>query len=134
MRSKYATFPEYHTSLDNLKFISSEGLEGAYNVILKLLEINEKNLVYEPLIHCEPQLGKRGLYNISSNQSPDAIVNVLAFVDGKIDLIDLSLMLNLDFFKCYEICAQLLDNKLIRIKYTNIIGKIANMLKRLNLS
>ena len=134
MRSKYGTFPEYHTSLDNLEFISSDGLKGAYNVILKLLEINEKNFVYEPIIHCEPQLGKRGLYNISSNQSPDALVNVLAYVDGRTDLLDLSLKLNLDFFKCYEICAQLLDNKLLRIKHINIISKIANWIKQINLN
>ena len=113
MRSKYGTYPEYHTSLDDLNFISKEGLMGAYDILTKSINIIEKNIIYFPLVHCEPQLGKRGLYNISSNDDPDTLVNILAYVDGKLDLLNISKILNIDFFECYEICETLEKNQLI---------------------
>jgi aminopeptidase-like protein len=113
MRSKYATFPEYHTSLDNLDFISEQGLSGSYSLYNKIIFIIENNLLYNPLICCEPQLGKRGLYNISSNDDADILVNTLAYVDGNNDVIDLSNILNVSFLECDSICKILLNNALI---------------------
>ena len=113
MRSKYGTYPEYHTSLDDLNFISKKGLLGAYDILTKSINIIEKNIIYFPLVHCEPQLGKRGLYNISSNDDPDHLVNILAYIDGKLDLLNISKILKVDFFECYEICKILEENQLI---------------------
>jgi aminopeptidase-like protein len=115
MRSKYGTFPEYHTSLDNLNFISIDGLKGAFDVYIKLIEILETNIIYNPLIKCEPQLGKRGLYNISSNDDADTLVNLLAYIDGKLDLLDISKIINKNYFECYEIARILCEKKLISL-------------------
>jgi aminopeptidase-like protein len=116
MRSKYGTYPEYHTSLDNLDFISKQGLLGSFSIYKKIMYILENNIIYEPLIPCEPQLGKRGLYNITSNQNADSIVNILAYIDGEIDLLDLCNIINIDFYECVRIVNILLDNQLIQIK------------------
>lgn len=113
MRSKYGTFPEYHTSLDNLDFISKDGLEGAFLIYQKLINIIETNKIYKPLIRCEPQLGKRGLYNISSNEEASLLINLLAYVDGELDLIDLSEVLNANYFEVVEVANVLAENKLI---------------------
>ena len=114
MRSKYGTFKEYHTSLDNLDFISVEGLLGAYKVYEKIIRIIETNKTFRPLIYCEPQLGKRGLYNISSNDNSDLCINIIALVDGKMDLIDLSTILNHDYFEVLK--------KVMELQKENIIG------------
>uniref|UniRef100_UPI00404AA32A DUF4910 domain-containing protein n=1 Tax=Flavobacterium sp. TaxID=239 RepID=UPI00404AA32A len=116
MRSKYATYPEYHTSLDNLNFISEDGLLGSYNIYKTVIYIIENNKIYEPLIFCEPQLGKRGLYNITSNQNADSLINVLAYIDGKLDMLDLCKIIKIDFYECVKIVKILLENKLIKVK------------------
>ena len=115
MRSKYGTFAEYHTSLDNMNFISADGLQGAFNIYKKVFEILELNKVYKPLIHCEPQLGKRGLYNISSNDDADTLINLLAYVDGRLDLMDISNKLKIDIFECRLVAEILHENNLIEL-------------------
>ena len=114
MRSKYGTFPEYHTSLDNLDFISKEGLLGGYSILSQTINLIEKNLVYKPVIYCEPQLGKRNLYNVGINDAPDLLVNLLAYIDGKLDLLSIAQILNKDFFECVEVCEVLIKHKLIK--------------------
>jgi aminopeptidase-like protein len=113
MRSKYATYNQYHTSLDNLDFISAAGLEGAFARNRECIEILERNTVYKALCHGEPQLGKRGLYNISSNQDSDALINLLAYADGKLDLLDISKLIKTDFFECAAIADLLVEHSLI---------------------
>ena len=44
-RSQFGTFPEYHTSADNMDFIAPEHLESSYRLILDTLEILEKDRV-----------------------------------------------------------------------------------------
>jgi aminopeptidase-like protein len=94
MRSKYGTYPEYHTSLDDLSLVSSDGLEGAYNVLKSTIDLLEENNNYVVTYPCEPQLGKRGLYpSISSKSSAAEIytkMNILAYADGDRDLIELA--------------------------------------------
>ena len=114
MRTKYGEYIEYHTSLDNLNFISVEGLLGSFSIIYKTLQIIENNRLYTPLIFCEPQLGKRGLYNITSNDKADTLINMLAYIDGKMDLIDIAKTIKSDFFTCAKIAETLLLNKLIK--------------------
>jgi len=113
MRSKYGTYPEYHTSLDNLNFISPLGLSNALKIYIKIIQVLENNYIYKPKIFCEPQLGKRGLYNTSSNDNPIDIVNLLAYLDGKNDLIDLSRLINVDFFEIVNYINALVKENLI---------------------
>lgn len=63
MRSPYGTYPEYHTSLDDLSLITPEALEGTlemYELIVEALEAAETLVSTAPF--GEPQLGRRGLY------------------------------------------------------------------------
>ena len=125
MRSKYGTYPEYHTSLDNLDFVNPEGLLGGYNIAKKCIEALESNHIYENSITCEPKMNKRGLRpkdwhkrragaNSDSRKKVRDMMNVMFYCDGNHDLIDLANKINLDFKECHNYVKILEESKLIK--------------------
>jgi aminopeptidase-like protein len=94
MRSKYSEYPEYHTSLDDLNFVTQSGLEGGFIALQKAIEIIEHNCIPRNTILCEPQLGKRGLYPTLSTKAPSEKVRVMmdliAYCDGSNSLLDIA--------------------------------------------
>lgn len=117
MRSKYGEYKEYHTSLDNLDFISPEGLFGGFEIHRKSIYLLENNYKYKVILPCEPQLGKRGLYpNISTTDTQKQIatmMNIIAYLDGEKDIIDVANIIAADGEKCISIIKQLMDVKVI---------------------
>ncbi len=88
MRSRYGDYPEYHTSLDNLKdVVTPSGLEGGFDAIKECIEILETEKVLVSTTLGEPQLGRRGLYHTMLNkQTSDEVMlrtNILAYADGQ---------------------------------------------------
>ena len=62
-RTPHGEYPQYHTSADNLDFISKEALRGSLEVVLHVMEVLEQNGCYwNQAPFGEPQLGRRGLY------------------------------------------------------------------------
>jgi aminopeptidase-like protein len=94
MRTKYGEYPEYHTSLDDLQFVTPSGLAGGFQVYRRILECLEANCYPKVRVLCEPQLGARGLYpNLSKKNSATevrAMMNLLAYADGRLDLIEIA--------------------------------------------
>ena len=94
MRSKYGTYPEYHTSLDGLELVSPAGLQGAFDVLRSCLELLESNRRWRCVLPGEPQLGPRGLYPTTSFKGSAAAVqtmmDVLAYCEGDHDVIALA--------------------------------------------
>jgi aminopeptidase-like protein len=119
MRTKYGEYPEYHTSLDNLDFISSEGLEGAFNVLSKAILSIEYNCKPKYVVYCEPQLGKRGLYpNISTKGSANHVqnmMNLLSYADGETELIDICDKINVPIWEIKPVLEKLVECKLLVI-------------------
>lgn len=119
MRTRYGDFPEYHTSGDNLDFVSEEGLQGAFDIYQKIIIALELNKKYKTIVKGEPQLGKRGLYpNLSTKGSEkqiQAIGDFIAYANGKNDLIDISNYSNLPIKDFYPLIDKLLEAKLIKI-------------------
>ena len=93
-RSKFGAYPEYHTSLDNLDFVTPDGLQGGYDYVKKCIEVVEHNKTYRVTCHAEPQLGKRGLYPNLSTKNTSAVVETMmdfiAYADGTNDLLEIS--------------------------------------------
>ena len=88
-RSQWGTFPEYHTSADNMDFIRPEHLETSLAMLLDAANIAEDDWTPLNLFpKGEPQLGQRGLYsaiggNKSAGSSTMAMLWVLNLADGK---------------------------------------------------
>jgi aminopeptidase-like protein len=100
MRSRYATYPEYHTSLDDLSVISPRGLQGAFDALTACLRALDADAVYRTTVRCEPQLGRRGLYaTLSDGRSalaPRPLLDLLAYADGTRDLVALADTVGMD--------------------------------------
>ena len=62
-RSVNSGYPQYHSSADDMSFISSAQLAASFEVVMQILQAIEETRYFVNLSpHCEPQLGKRGLY------------------------------------------------------------------------
>src|SRR5258705_6566855 len=94
-RTPNGQFPEYHTSDDDLDFVTAESLEDSLNKVLAIVEILEHDRAYINLSpKCEPQLGRRGLYRNKGGTSPKdfemSLLWVLNLSDGRQSLLDIA--------------------------------------------
>lgn len=92
-RSEHSQFPQYHTSDDNLQFISPESLAQSLQVMLAIvagLENNRYPINRFPF--GEPQLGRHGIYRSFGTHDDrgrlqEAMLWVLNLGDGRNDLL-----------------------------------------------
>jgi aminopeptidase-like protein len=118
-RSQFATFPEYHTSADDLDFIRPEHLASSYHMITAALGVVEND--WRPLStnpKCEPQLGRRGLYAAlgGSKDGPAksmALLWILNLADGRHTLLDMAERADLPFGVIAEAARLLQDSGLL---------------------
>jgi aminopeptidase-like protein len=102
MRGRHGMFPEYHTSADDLGFVSAGRLAESLAVVRGIVDVLEANRRYDNLApYGEPQLGKRGLYRATGGTSiPDlnlAMLWVLQLSDGRCDLVAIAERARLPF-------------------------------------
>lgn len=95
-RSTHGTFPEYHTSADNLDFVSARNLSDSLQIYSKVIDTLENDEVWvNQNPQCEPQLGKRGLYsNVGATThrpfNEMALLWVLNLTDGEHSLLQIA--------------------------------------------
>jgi len=119
LRTKYGSYAEYHTSLDDLeKVVTAEGLDGGYWAIRRAIEAIEKNKKFKVTVYCEPQMGKRGLYpTLSSKTSGEKVKLMMDFIslcDGKTSLLDIANKLNVPIWDLYDLVEKLESHSLIK--------------------
>jgi aminopeptidase-like protein len=95
MRSVWGSFPQYHTSADNLDFIQPLQLAESLRVCVAILDVLESNRRYcNQNPYCEPQLGRRNLYRSTGGDAVDAEISgrlwVLNLSDGEHSLLDIA--------------------------------------------
>ena len=109
-RSKYGTYKEYHTSLDNFKLVTLKGIRGGFEVAKRSIIILLKKIIPKNKILCEPHMSKYNLYPTLSTKIKNTTVqnymDFLQYTDGKntLDNISREIKLNLvDTKKIYKL-------------------------------
>ena len=100
-RSKYAEYPEYHTSLDNFSLVTLKGCTGGFNVARISIQILLERIYPKCKVLCEPQMGKRGFYPTLSTKSKNKLtrnyMDFLQYADGTNSLEKISDLIKLNF-------------------------------------
>ncbi len=118
-RSPFNTYPEYHTSADNLDFIHPAKLADSLEKYLTVVDILENNCTYlNTHPYCEPQLGRRGLYgNFGGKKSTKtremAMLWVLNLADGDYSLLEIADRAKLPFAVIHEAAMALFESGLL---------------------
>jgi aminopeptidase-like protein len=120
MRSVWGSFPEYHTSADNLNFIEPKYLAESLRACVTILDVLENNRLYRNRSpFCEPQLGRRGLYRSTGGDSIANEINarlwVLNLSDGENSLLDIAERSRLPFAAILEAADLLRENGLLEL-------------------
>jgi aminopeptidase-like protein len=119
MRSKYGEYPEYHTSLDNLDFVTEKGLQGGIEVLKLVIEAIESNCY--PVSTClgEPFMSKRGLRpdtmkEFVGSRYHRTLGNFLSVADGKADLIEIADLIGIPCWEAKKVLDVLIAENLIQ--------------------
>jgi aminopeptidase-like protein len=119
MRTPHGHYPEYHTSADNLDFVQPLSLADSFSKCLSILYILENNKTYlNQNQKCEPQLGRRGLYQMiggyTDRKSQEmAMLWVLNLSDGCHTLLDIAEKSDIEFDTIKNSAHMLIESHLL---------------------
>lgn len=119
MRGRHGRFPEYHTSADDLSFVSAARLDESFTVLAAVVDVLDRDRTMVNLQpYGEPQLGSRGLYGaLGGTAIPDAqmaMLWVLTLSDGTCSLLDVAERAGLPFASVADTAAVLEKHDLLR--------------------
>jgi len=121
MRTKYGEYPEYHTSLDNLDFVTPAGLQGGFELVRDCIAELEASTYLQTPIKGEPQLGKRGLYHtMHARTVADEVLlrtHILAYSDGAHSVADIAELTGRPISDIETLTTELHDHRLV--EYVN---------------
>ena len=116
-RTKYGSYPEYHTSLDNFDLVTIKGVTGGFKVAKTAIKILLNNIYPKNKLICEPQMGKRGLYPTLSagnlNKLTLSYMDFLQYSDGTNSLKKISNLISVKFDAAEKIYYKLKENSLV---------------------
>lgn len=118
-RSAFGTFPEYHTSADNMDFIRPGHLASSFKMLWDVIDAIEGNWIPFNLSQKgEPQLGRRGLFSTTGGHRSDipdtmAYLWVLNLADGSNSLLDIAERSKMPFAQISKAAARLRDADLL---------------------
>jgi aminopeptidase-like protein len=121
MRSVYGQYPEYHTSLDNLDFVSAESLVETLKAYINCIYTLEHNRLYlNKKPWGEPRLGQYGLYHSLGGRKQQSdqtrrLRYILNYSDGTHDLLDIANRLGDPIWDCDQAVADLVRAGLLAV-------------------
>lgn len=119
-RSKFGAIPEYHTSADNLDFVTPAHMDLSFRLIAEAIDVLEHDTTYRNTMpKCEPQLGRRGLYGAIGGDKDAAAANmamlwILNLSDGTHSLLDIAERADLPFSVIRRTARLLVEKGLLR--------------------
>ena len=119
-RTPPGSYPEYHSSADDLELVRPEALAGSFRACMGVFDVLETNAAYVNLSpKGEPQLGRRGLYRaIGTGALPAgelALLWVLNLSDGRHTLLDIAERSGLPFAQLRAAAQLLEEDGLLRV-------------------
>jgi aminopeptidase-like protein len=113
MRGRHGLFPEYHTSDDNLDFVTARHLGESFEVLSRIVRVVDGDRrLRNTAPYGEPQLGSRGLYRaLGGTTIADAqlvMLWVLTLSDGDHSMLDIAERAGVPFEAVRDV-AQLLE-------------------------
>jgi aminopeptidase-like protein len=120
-RSAPGSFPEYHTSADDLDFVRPEALARSFQAYLDVFDVLETNDAYVNLSpKGEPQLGRRGLYRAigaghGANVDELSLLWVLNLSDGEHTLVDIAEQSGLTYTQVRGAARTLVEHDLLEV-------------------
>lgn len=119
-RTPYLQYPEYHTSLDDMSFVSAENLADSLAVACRILSVLELNQSYKnQVMFCEPRLSKRNLSSsVGSQKTPNMDTGkmqwILNYSDGKHDLLQIAEKMSMPIWELADAVEDLVQTNLIK--------------------
>lgn len=112
MRTPDGEYPEYHTSADNLQFVTSAALGDSWRLMRLAIDILEEDRKYVNLSpKGEPRLAPRGLFHDAERLGLFWILN---FSDGQHSLLDIAERARMSFWRIREGARRLEEGGLLR--------------------
>jgi aminopeptidase-like protein len=120
MRTPNGRYVQYHTSADDLTFVTASALGESLSQLLGIIQVLEENGRYLNLSpKCEPQLGRRGLYRQMGGIKDAAVAEmailwVLNLSDGAHDLLDIAVRSGIPFAQISRAAVALRESGLLK--------------------
>ena len=96
-RTRFGDYKEYHSSEDNLQFISEKNLQISLRQIVLIIDEIQKNFIFVKNTKCEPFFSKHNLIRDTRknfNNFEKEIFDLTAYVDKNYDVDSLSSLIN----------------------------------------
>lgn len=119
----YYTYPQYHTSLDDLEFVNGEQIAETFELYVQLINEIENLQIYERVDpHGEPMLSQHGLYEIFGGSllpdlkiaNLDLVLSVLFLTNGYMPTFDIAARLKVDTSDVEKVCQVLVSKNMLR--------------------
>jgi aminopeptidase-like protein len=128
MRTPNGRYVQYHTSADDLTFVTASALGESLSQLLGIIEVLEGNGRYLNLSpKCEPQLGRRGLYRQMGGIKDAAVAEmailwVLNLSDGAHDLLDIAVRSGMPFAQISRAAVALRESGLLEASSESLLN------------